>query len=299
MTDPRVPAEIQAAFEPFGLCADEFTDNGNWPRRLYLREGRRMVGEQVVTQHDVAAIKSKPDLIGLASYRMDSHRVSRWIDDGTLFVEGELNSLAPSRWAIPYGSLVPDPDEVTNLLVPVAASASHVAYASLRMEPQFMIMGQAAGTAAAMAAESGIAVQDVPIGALQAILRATGAVLDDPGDIGSSTFYDEIAWAYREGIIGFCGAPGQFCPKATVTRQMMAAFLSRALDLPPATQDYFTDDETSSMEGSINRVAEAGIAFGCTTTTFCPTRPVTRAQMASFIVRAFDVPPATADALHR
>jgi hypothetical protein len=156
-----------------------------------------------------------------------------------------------------------------------------------------MIMGQAAGTAAAMAVRDGIAVQDVPIRDLQAALLATGAVLDDPGDIATSTFYDEIAWAYHEGIIGHCAGAGFFCPNQPVTRQMMAAFLARALDLPAATADYFTDDEASSMEGSINRVAEAGITFGCTATTFCPTATVTRAQMATFLVRAYGLPPSS------
>ena len=93
-------------------------------------------------------------------------------------------------------------------MVPVAASASHVAWTSLRMEPQFLIMGHAAGTAAAMADRVGIAVQDVPDRPRsRRALRANGAMLDDPGDIGGSTFYDEIRWAYLEGTIGYCGAP--------------------------------------------------------------------------------------------
>jgi hypothetical protein len=295
--DPRVPEAIQTEVATFGLCADEFVDNDNWPPLLYLREGRRMVGEEMVTQHDTRGVRSKPDIIGMASYRIDSHRVSRWIDgDNRLLLEGKIGTPAPLSWAIPYGSMVPQAEEATNLLVPVAASASHVAWTSVRMEPQFLIMGQAAGTAAAMAVASDVAVQDVPIGPLQAALRADGAVLDDPGDIGTSTFYDEIRWAYLEGIIGHCaGGPDFFCPNQAVTRGMMAAFLVRALDLPPATDDYFTDDDGKTFEGSINRLAESRITFGCTPTTFCPTQTVTRAQMASFLDRAYDFPATSAD----
>jgi hypothetical protein len=293
--DARVPQAIRTEVAAFGLCADEFVDTDNWPPLLYLREGRRMVGETVVTQHDTRGVRSKPDIIGLASYRVDSHRVSRWIDGGQLLLEGKIETPAPLSWAIPYASLVPQASEASNLLVPVAASASHVAWTSLRMEPQFMIMGQAAGTAAAMAIASGVAVQDVPIGQLQASLRADGALIDDPGDIGGSSFYEEIRWAYLEGIIGHCTAPGFFCPNQAVTRGMMAAFLVRALDLPSATQDYFTDDNGLTFESSINRLAEAGLTSGCTPTTFCPTRAVTRAQMASFLDRAYDFPATPAD----
>lgn len=178
--DPLVPAPIQSRLNDFGLCADEFVDNGNWPRQLYIREARRMVGEYVITQADREVTTSKPDIIGLASYPLDAHMVSRWIDEeGRLLVEGSIH--APGgRWAIPYRSLTPLRTETTNLLVSVAVSATKVGYAPLRMEPQFLIMGHAAGTAAAMAAESDTAVQDVPIDQLQARLAAAGAVLANP-----------------------------------------------------------------------------------------------------------------------
>ena len=294
--DARVPEVIRTEVAAFGLCADEFVDTENWPPLLYLREGRRLVGEETVTQHDIGGVRSKPDIIGMASYRLDSHHVSRWIDsDNRLLLEGKIGTPAPLSWAIPYGSLVPKADEATNLLVPVAASASHVAWTSLRMEPQFMIMGQAAGTAAAMAIASDVAVQDVPIGPLQSALRADGAVLDDPGDIGASTFYEEIRWAYLEGIIGHCTGPGFFCPDQAVTRGMMAAFLVSALHLPPAAQDHFTDDDGLTFEDSINRLADAGLASGCSVTRFCPTQLVTRGQAASLLDRAYELPDATLD----
>jgi hypothetical protein len=178
--DPAVPASIQSEIAVYGLCSDEFTDNGHWPRQLYLREGRRMVGVHVLTEHDVDGDPEKSDSIGVASYPRDAHDVSRWIENDELLVEGGFWTLVPLGWEIPYRSLTPQPAEATNLIVPVAASASHVAFASLRMEPQYMIMGEAAGQAAAMAAAGRTNVQDVPVAALQAALKSRGAVLQRP-----------------------------------------------------------------------------------------------------------------------
>lgn len=108
-------------------------------------------------------------------------------------------------------------------------------------------------------------------------------------DIGTSVFREDVLWLYTQGITGGCTAT-TFCPNGSVSRGQMAAFLSRALGLPATSRDFFVDDETSSFETSINRVAAAGIAFGCGTNRFCPTAPVSRAQMASFLARAFDLP---------
>ena len=114
-------------------------------------------------------------------------------------------------------------------------------------------------------------------------------------DILGHTFADDIVWAFENGITSGCSTdPPLFCPNDTVTRGQMATFLDRALDLPDATQDYFTDDNGSTHEDSINRVKEAGIASGCTATTYCPNSPVLREQMATFLDRAFD-PPNTAN----
>lgn len=147
----RVPSSVRAQMAQYGLCKDEFTDNGNWPWLLYLREGRRMIGEYVLRQSDIETDRSKTDIIGVASYRVDAHYVSRWIDeDDQIFVEGSM-SLPYTTYAIPYRSITPKRSQATNLLVPVTASASHVAQSSLRMEPQYMLMGEAAGEAAAMA----------------------------------------------------------------------------------------------------------------------------------------------------
>jgi hypothetical protein len=179
--DPDVPATIRNPMAAYGLCKDEFTDNGNWPWVFYLREGRRMVGTYVMRQRDIESQRSKRDSIGLASYRVDSHYVSRWIDDdGDLFVEGTI-ALPYITYAVPYRALTPRRGEVDNLLVPVALSATHVAYSSLRMEPQYMLFGEAAGQAAAQAARMPIPiVQQVDVRQLQVDLEAHGSVLDLP-----------------------------------------------------------------------------------------------------------------------
>jgi Tol biopolymer transport system component len=113
-------------------------------------------------------------------------------------------------------------------------------------------------------------------------------------DIAGHRFEPEIAWLYQRGITGGC-ASTRFCPNASVTREQMAAFLDRALALPATSQDFFTDDETSSLEPSINRLAAAGITGGCAPGRFCPKALVTREQMASFLVRAFGLGPTSTD----
>jgi hypothetical protein len=113
-------------------------------------------------------------------------------------------------------------------------------------------------------------------------------------DVTDQTLIDHITWLYYEGITSGCGG-GKYCPNASVSRAEMAAFLARALDLPPTDEDFFTDDDGHTLELSINRVAAAGITFGCTATRYCPASPVTREQMASFIARGFDLPATTQD----
>ena len=111
-------------------------------------------------------------------------------------------------------------------------------------------------------------------------------------DIAGSTHYDSIVFIWREGITKGCNPPSNdlYCPGAGVTRGQMAAFLNRALDLPPTGEDFFVDDDTSIFQADINRIAAAGITRGCNPPTndrFCPTRVVNRGEMAAFLVRAF------------
>ena len=167
----------------WGLCRDEFTDTGGWPHQLYVREGRRMVGAHVLTEHDLLQARPQDDVVALGSYNIDIREVVRtWrlLPEFTLtpavFNEGYLSVPVPP-YPIPYRSLTPRREHATDLLVPVALSASHVAYASVRMEPTWMMLGTAAGLAAAQAARRGVAVQDVDVPQLQESLRDEGQVL--------------------------------------------------------------------------------------------------------------------------
>jgi hypothetical protein len=113
-------------------------------------------------------------------------------------------------------------------------------------------------------------------------------------DTGSSIFHTEIEWLVTTGITAGC-SDIEYCPTESVTREQMASFLSRALALEPAAADHFTDDASSAHEADINRIAEAGVTTGCSATRFCPGAVVTRAQMASFLVRALGLPQAATD----
>ncbi len=173
--DPRVPPSLQREANEWGLAKDEFLDTDHWPNQLYIREARRMVGEYVMSQKDIQTELSKPDPIGMGSYNSDSHNVQRVINkDG--FVRNEGDMLQP--YQIPYRVLLPKRNEVQNLLVPVCFSATHVAYSTLRMEPQYMILGQAAGVAAAMAIRRSLPVQDIDTATLTRTLVEHGAILE-------------------------------------------------------------------------------------------------------------------------
>ncbi len=183
--DPSVPTALQDEINAWGLAKDEFVDTGNWPHQLYIREARRMVGAYVMQQKDLQTESTKDDSIGMGSYNSDSHHVQRipveggphWAKDVPAALnEGDMQ--VPVRpYEISYKALTPKKDEATNLLVPVCFSATHVAYSSMRMEPQYMIMGEAAGLAAAMAIAADRPVQEIDVEQLRAALRARGQVL--------------------------------------------------------------------------------------------------------------------------
>jgi hypothetical protein len=175
--DASVPDGLRAEMNEWGLPRDEFKDTGHWPNQLYVREGRRMIGEYVMRQPDLQTDRTKADSIGMGSYNSDSHNVERIaMPDGTVENEGDVQ-VPVQPYEIAYGAITPKRDESRNLLVPVCLSATHVAYSSVRMEPQYMIIGQAAGVAAALAVHNNTSIQDVPVSQLQRILRAHGAVL--------------------------------------------------------------------------------------------------------------------------
>jgi FAD dependent oxidoreductase len=174
---PRVPPRIRATFERFGLAADEFVDNGHWPHQLYVREARRMVSDYVMTQHDCQGKRRADDAVGLAAYTMDSHNVERYVRDGRVWNEGDVQVGHFPPYPIAYRSLCPKKTECTNLLVPTCPSASHIAFGSIRMEPVFMVLGQSAATAGVMAIESQSSVQDVEVKRLQQRLVSDGQIL--------------------------------------------------------------------------------------------------------------------------
>lgn len=178
---PRVPAEVRQEMSQWGLAADEFTDNGHWPRELYIRESRRMVSDYVVTEADCRRTRVPADPVGLGSYNMDSHNVRRFVGaDGFVQNEGDVQVSPGGAYQISYRSIVPARGECENLLVPVCLSASHIAYGSIRMEPVFMILGQSSATAAVMSIEAGAALQDLPWSELQRQLLKDGQVLQLP-----------------------------------------------------------------------------------------------------------------------
>ena len=167
----------------WGLCADEFADTDGWPHQLYVREGRRLLGTYVLTEHDLAAAGAQDDVVALGSYNIDIREIGRtwrllpeYVPTPAVFNEGYLSVPVPP-YPIPYRCLTPRREHADDLLVPVALSASHVAYASVRMEPTWMMLGHAAGLAAAQAARRGVAVQDVDVEQLQRQLRDQGQVL--------------------------------------------------------------------------------------------------------------------------
>jgi len=175
--DPSVPPSLRDEINQWGLPRDEFMDTGHWPNQLYIREGRRMVGVYVMHQADLQTERTKPDSIGMGSYNSDSHNVERVaLADGTVTNEGDVQ-VPVKPYEIPYRVLLPLESQMQNLLVPVCLSASHIAYSSVRMEPQYMILGQAAGIAAALAIRGNITVQQVSVEELQRDLLAQDAIL--------------------------------------------------------------------------------------------------------------------------
>ena len=174
---PRVPEQVRTHFQRLGLAKDEFVDNDNWPHQLYVREGRRMVGGYVMTQADCQWHRKADDPVGLAAYNMDSHNCQRYVtSEGVVRNEGDVQ-VGVKPYPISYRSICPQQTECDNLLVPVCLSASHIAYGSIRMEPVFMVLGQSAATAAVLAIDAGVGVQDLSYAHLKEHLLADGQAL--------------------------------------------------------------------------------------------------------------------------
>lgn len=184
--DPAMPAALREEMRALGYCRDEFARWGHFPPVLYVREGRRMQGEYVLTQHDILEQVEKEDSIAVASFPIDSHDVQRvptpdgqgFVNEGTIFPVRLEGRRLGNPYQVPYRAITPRRGECRNLLVPVALSCTHVAFSSIRVEPTWMVLGHSAGVAAALAAKQQIAVQDLSYAALRERLLAQGQALD-------------------------------------------------------------------------------------------------------------------------
>lgn len=181
--DPSMPEDIRAAWSAWGVCKDEFQDNGGWPRAFYVRDARRMVSDYVITEHHTRKANQTPveDPIAVAYWPPDTHHVRRIVRDGAAYNEGFV--FGGSDWApfgISYRSLVPKATECTNLITPTCPSSSHVAYGAIRLEWTFMATGQAAGSAAVEAVKNKSTVQEVKYENLRKQLLADKQVVELP-----------------------------------------------------------------------------------------------------------------------
>lgn len=170
-TDRSVPDSLQAFVQNWGYPKDEYQQFGNFTPQLYIREGRRMIGDYVMTEHNCTGDEVVSDGIALASYGMDSHNTERIVVNGMVKNEGNVEVPVAGPYPISYKSIIPKSNECTNLLVPVCLSATHIAYGSIRMEPVFMVLGQSAGMAAYMAIKSSVPVQKINVKKLQKWLK--------------------------------------------------------------------------------------------------------------------------------
>lgn len=252
-TDPSVPRKVREEVLRFGLPRDEFPDNGGWPHQLYVREGRRMISDLVMTEHHTFGREVAPQSIGLGSYGTDTHEIRRIVKDGAVTREGKTATGrgGADPYPIGYGAVVPKRQECDNLLVTFALSASHTAFSSIRMEPVFMITSQSAATAACLAIDEGLPVQLGDYGKLRARLVADGQVLQWPtGAVAASGFSEpprteqtqEVAALRRQMAAAVSVSP---LAKKTVARSGPDAAKTRrsdepvrlAADAPPAAVD--------------------------------------------------------------
>jgi hypothetical protein len=179
-TDPRVPEKVRNEMKQFGLPKDEFADNGGWPHQLYIRAGRRMVSDLVMTEHHTFGRKVAENSVSLGSYGTDTHEIRRIVKNGVVIREGKTatgrGGAAP--YPIGYASIVPKASECENLFVTFALSSSHTAFSSIRMEPVFMATSQSAATAASLAIDDKVPVQKVEYEKLRKRLDADKQVLE-------------------------------------------------------------------------------------------------------------------------
>jgi len=173
----NVPANVRSSMLSWGYAKDEFSDNGGWPGQLYVREARRMVSDYIMEEGDALGGRFATDSIALANYTLDSHPVARYAYNGMSVTEGDIGVPLPAPYPISYRSIIPAAGQCQNLFCTFALSASHVGFASIRLEPVFMMTSQSAGTAAAFAIDDQVPVQSVNYQKLAAELLADGQIL--------------------------------------------------------------------------------------------------------------------------
>jgi hypothetical protein len=188
-TDPSSPKSLQNFAKRLTFRRGPFDETGGWPNQLYVRQARRMVSSYVVSQNDIAGKTNPAHPVGLASYGVDDWPYAVVVEDGKVAVQGGEFSIIyldggkyNGSYKIPYESIVPTKGECDNLIVPVCVSASHIAFTSLRMEPVWMVLGESAGVAAAIAVDDSIPVQDVSYEKLRPKLDQLGQKLVRAGD---------------------------------------------------------------------------------------------------------------------
>ncbi len=183
-TDPRVPKRIKDEINTYGLPKDEFGENGNFPHQIYVREARRMISDYVMTEHNYYGREVAPESVGLGTYWLDSHVVSRYVDsEGNLRNEGPFWENRSETYPIDYKAIIPKEQECKNLLVPVCLSSSHAAYGSIRMEPQYMLLAQSAAIAACLSIDKNCSVQKLPYEVLRKELLKKQQILDKESTI--------------------------------------------------------------------------------------------------------------------
>ncbi|MDD2475506.1 MAG: FAD-dependent oxidoreductase [Dysgonamonadaceae bacterium] len=175
---PRIPEKVRDVVSDWGTCKDEYERADGWQEQLYIREARRMISDYVMTQKNCEGIDVADDVICYAGYGMDSHQVKRYVDvNGYVQNEGNVEARSMPPYPVSYRSIVPKVGECNNLLVPVCVSSTHIAFGSIRMEPVFMILGQSAATAASLAIDSDVEIQNVDYNILKNILLKDKQVL--------------------------------------------------------------------------------------------------------------------------
>ncbi len=182
-TDPRVPDTLRNYVANWGYPKDEYTGTGHWTPQIYVREGRRLIGEYVMTERNCRSEEIVEDGIGMAAYTMDSHNTQRIVVNGLVKNEGTVEVGGFPPYPISYRALVPKRSECSNLLVPVGLSSSHIAFGSIRMEPVFMVLGQSAAVAASIAIDGKTGVQDVDVKAVQKELKENPLADGSPAEI--------------------------------------------------------------------------------------------------------------------